>query len=65
MHLIIRFEYRIVVGSSSIRVTEYKSIKVASVIRKVVLPKEDIAAINANRKKSRKGREVDDRGSMS
>ena len=64
MYLIIRFECRIVVGSSSIRVTEYKSVKVASVVREAVLPKEDLVVINANMKKSWKGIEVDDRGSM-
>ena len=65
MYLIIIFECDIVVGFSNIRVTEYKFVKVASVIREVVLPKEDLAAINVNGKKSWKGREVDDRGSMS
>ena len=32
MYLIIRFEYRIVVGSSSIHVIEYKFVKVASML---------------------------------
>ena len=47
----------IVVGSNSICVTEYKSAKVASVIREAVLPKEDLVSINAKKKKSWKGRE--------
>ena len=64
VHLIIRFKYRIVVGSNSICVAEYKSIKVASVVREATFPKEYLAAINANMKKSWKGREVDDKGSM-
>ena len=64
MYLIMKFEYRIVVCSSSIRVTKYKAVKVASVIREAVIPKEDLAAINANMKKIWKGGEVDDRGSM-
>ena len=57
VHLIIRFEYHIVVGSSSIRVVEYKSVKVASVVREAILSKDDLASINANMKKSWKGRE--------
>ena len=64
MYLVIIFEYHIVVGSSGIRVTEYKFVKVASVIREEVLEKEVLIPINANLKKSKKWIEFDDRGSM-
>ena len=64
MYLIMKFEYRIVVCSSSIRVTKYKAVKVASVIREAVLPKEDLVAINENMKKSWKGREFNEKGGM-
>ena len=56
MYLVIIFEYRIEVGSSSIRVTEYKFVKVASMIREAVLAKEVIVSIkqeeNLERKRS-------------
>ena len=57
MYLIVRVELSIVVGSNSIHVTENMSVKVASVIKEAILPKEDLAAINANRKKTWKERE--------
>ena len=63
MYLNIIFEYHIVVGSNSIRVTEYKFIKVASVIREAVLAKEVLDSINANRNTILRGREFDDIGS--